>query len=432
AEQILEHAAHDGSFETNEWPRVLEFILARLDDIINDFPTPRQPPPEPRPPRLGSPLEPSSQDSQDKENAPPPRPNQTRPSASTSRDSTSPSDNSTLPPVLVTLHQSIRTSLSKNFTNGPPHTIQRLAELILKPKAHYHYLPSYLQALDRVSSVSSPASIFPLPQAILPTPSTGGLLNGTTATISSTATALGSDESLGGALLTPIPWLRNSNGSDHDFKSESTTIVDGPNGAGRIETVSVVSGMTSSPSTSPTSTSSSASSLATETPAPTLPDSGAVTQGELLRQEQEAGVVLVAQNSPRRSLRSSMGPSATTTNAGLSSVAAGGEEAASETPRLDEEHPHARGPEEIGMEDMGPQTQGTGGGLNIEAAVGRSLSESVEAKESEKGTGLGSPEIIMGEADDDKQAEKKDEDVELPDADSKTGTGEGVERSAPG
>jgi hypothetical protein len=45
----------------------------------------------------------------------------------------------------------------------------------------------------------------------------------------------------------------------------------------------------------------------------------------------------------------------------------------------DDEIPHARGPEEIGMEDTGPQAVGTIGmgmqGIDVEAAVGRRLED---------------------------------------------------------
>jgi hypothetical protein len=43
---------------------------------------------------------------------------------------------------------------------------------------------------------------------------------------------------------------------------------------------------------------------------------------------------------------------------------------------MEEEIPHARGPEEIGMADMGPQHPSLSGGLDIEAAVGRGRSKS--------------------------------------------------------
>ena len=43
-----------------------------------------------------------------------------------------------------------------------------------------------------------------------------------------------------------------------------------------------------------------------------------------------------------------------------------------ESVEAEEEHPHARGPEEIGVEDMGPQShRSERQGLDIEAAVGR-------------------------------------------------------------
>ena len=48
----------------------------------------------------------------------------------------------------------------------------------------------------------------------------------------------------------------------------------------------------------------------------------------------------------------------------------------------DEETPHARGPEEIGMEDTGPQAAGSMGvamqGIDVEAAVGRRADEAME------------------------------------------------------
>lgn len=126
-------------------------------------------------------------------------------------------------------------------------------------------------------------------------------------------------------------------------------MIEGPNGPGGVETVSVsVNGIPSTRSS--------------EGPAPEGPSDadlrmeGGVTQGELLRQEQRAGVVPVSQLEGN--------------NRGDSDGL--GEE---------DEVPHARGPEEIGMEDMGPQGNGSAtqrGGpgvgmqeIDIEAAVGR-------------------------------------------------------------
>jgi hypothetical protein len=88
----------------------------------------------------------------------------------------------------------------------------------------------------------------------------------------------------------------------------------------------------------------------------TLRSEGAVTQGELLRQEQEAGVVPV---SPR-----AMRMSDEEMNAAIGGDGAEAEQA------------HARGPEEIGDEDIGPQHGHLGAVLDLEAAVGRSRRDS--------------------------------------------------------
>jgi hypothetical protein len=130
-------------------------------------------------------------------------------------------------------------------------------------------------------------------------------------------------------------------------------MVEGPNGAGRIETVTV--GMLGNqPAPAP---SSSVAQIASSHPdGETLPSTGPVTQGELLRQEQEAGIVL---NNPH-----SMTTSPTRTTFG--EMEGGG--TIMETVEGEEEAPHARGPEIIGMEDTGPQKQGK---LDIEGAIGR-------------------------------------------------------------
>ena len=280
---------------------------------------------------------------------------------------------SSLPPPLLSLINSITKSLTTNFAQNPPHTVQRLAELVLRPRAHYRQLGPYLDALDRVVSVSSPTTHFPLPQATLPSASgtsflqngdNGGSLNSFTG---SSNAGVGSDESLGGALLTPIPWLRPSSGASGggggEIRSESTETIDGPNGAGRIETVSVtLNGVSSTSPTSP----SGPSQLPTQSSDGQLRNQGAVTQGELLRQEQEAGVVPVTH--ARRGLAATPGG-----GLGIESFDAAPERGEGSLQASAEEHetPHARGPEEIGMEDMGPQGKVPRSGLDMEAAVGR-------------------------------------------------------------
>lgn len=124
--------------------------------------------------------------------------------------------NNTLPPPLAFLLTTIRSSINSFFTEKPPHTMQRLAELILRPTAHYRTLPAYLRALDRVVSVTSSADVFPFqtqtstagqPNGIVPSGAAGTYLP---------TDAFGGDDSLGGALLTPIPWLTNASFESED------------------------------------------------------------------------------------------------------------------------------------------------------------------------------------------------------------------------
>lgn len=166
-------------------------------------------------------------DSSNKENAAPANP-QTPPPAparadlpptservpdSQAQPSTQPSGDS-LPPPLALLLNSIRSAIHTFFMEKPPHTIQRLAELILRPTAHYKTLPAYLRAVDRVVSVTSAADVFPFNPPANTSSQLNGLMHPTnsvgTYLAPDYASGLGSDESLGGALLTPIPWLSNT------------------------------------------------------------------------------------------------------------------------------------------------------------------------------------------------------------------------------
>lgn len=262
----------------------------------------------------------------------------------------------------------------RRFENYPPHTIQRLAELIISPRAHYRALAAYLHAVDRVVLVTSGTDVYPLPPAIPDMSSMN--INGTTDDESkdpadgvswgnSTNAAVGSDEALGGALLTPIPWLtRRSPGSDEDglgaqIHSEGTETIDGPNGVGSIETVSVsINGIVSTG------------------------HARGVTQGELLRQEQRAGVVPVSQlaRPPAHDDEEEREDE---------KIHEDGEKVSAEED--EEEVPHARGPEEIGVNDTGPQSAtasvvGEGGvemqSIDVAAAVGRSRDEELHPEPS--------------------------------------------------
>ena len=265
--------------------------------------------------------------------------------------------------------------LETEFCKSPPYTVQRLAELVLHPKKHYRFLPAFLRALNRIVTVSSPVSDFPFPSrraqsggaSLSPQVNGSPQING-----SSEKDDLGSDASLGGALLTPIPWLKHhalgapsaagSTGAQREVElhSESTETIEGPNGAGSIETVSVtINGIPSATSIahtipphppSPTlsdqsDASSSSSSAGPPTTDAQLREQGAVTQGELLRQEQEAGVIPLTQAT---SIPSGRSLASGITSRDSSHASAPG------VPLEDDEIPHARGPEEIGVEDIGP------------------------------------------------------------------------------
>ena len=355
----------------------------------------------------------------------------------------------TLPPDLLSLYITSTRVLEHDFAHSPPYTIQRLAELVLYPKTHYRFLPAYLRALDRIVSVSSPLSDFPLP-TLHAAPPSGFLTNGDTNQVNGTTEkdGLGSDESLGGALLTPIPWLRNntlvnaasaSSQNDGELHSESTQTIEGPNGAGSIETVTVtVNGVPSATSLAHTSPAPASPTLSEQSDASSssssgtmeaqLREQGAVTQGELLRQEQEAGVIPLTQTSPRRSLIAG-GAVAVGREPTITGMP---ETAPVTTEERPEEHPHARGPEEIGMEDTGPQRAPLDAGLDMEAAVGRGRSkspqpppvlapvaeaESAEAKEDDSGEPGKDPADVETEVEKLKEAVDMEQDEEARDSD---------------
>jgi PPP4R2 len=218
-----------------------------------------------------------------------------------------------VPDLLLQHLNAISQTLRTCFAEKPPHTIQRLAELILFPTKHYNTLPAWLRAVDRAVSVTSTADIFPLPQAqslpqgLLASAITNGATNGLGAgpagsgilwtNSDSRDAGLGSDESLGGALLTPIPWLKNGEiAGTTSPRSDPLDPLDVHGGAFVSER-----------------------------------EHGAVTQGELIRIEQEAGIVPVSQTT--------MGEAAD-----IDLDGDGGDSI-----------PHARGPDIVGVEDLGLQ-----------------------------------------------------------------------------
>lgn len=206
-------------------------------------------------------------------------------------------------------------------------------------------------------SVSSPADVFPLSD--IP-PQLNGILNGSDvggilfANTSSSDTrngydrdALGSDESLGGALLTPIPWLKDSDlssgtnsstGMDANSKVEAW---EGPSGDEDMEEmlgepITIEHPLADDESNTNTTASvvadaqaiaSVAQEQAGEGLVPERED-GAVTQGELIRMEQEAGVVPQQDATTMEDMKTGMDDDG-------------------------EGVPHARGPDVVGTVDMG-------------------------------------------------------------------------------
>ena len=174
-----------------------------------------------------------------------------------------------------------------------------------------------------------------------------------------------------------------------DLRRESTSVIDGPNGVGSVETVTVaVNGNTRQ-------------------------QGNPVTQGELIRQEQEAGVVPVP-------MARSTAPPPTESQA-----EATGEEDIT---------PHARGPEVIGMEDMGPQSSSAG--FNVEAALGRpGEGEAPASRKSPEAMEAKETDVVEDKVEDKKEGNEKevekerekdaDGDVELADADGNTEADEG-------
>ncbi|KAI5467400.1 hypothetical protein BGZ63DRAFT_449553 [Mariannaea sp. PMI_226] len=377
---LLSQVALGAAVEKAEWPALRADMIARLKtNAHGEFPIPKLSPLSTLPSsefrvshRPSLPHDQSSEGT-NKENGPA--------ESQSAAQSAQPADAGALPKQIADMLSDIITHL-ETFPAFPPHTIQRLAELVLRPRAHYRALAAYLHAVDRVVRVTSGTNTYPLPPAI-PDMSSMNLNGenskdpaGSVAWSNPTTAALGTDEALGGALLTPIPWLTRrspESGSDTpgaQIHSESTETIEGPNGIGSVETVSVsVNGV---PSTGHTR---------------------GVTQGELLRQEQRMGVVPVSQLSRAHDPLDEDDP-----------ILEG--EGDEESHNEEEEIPHARGPDEIGVNDTGPQAASSGyhgdsGGLetqqiDVEAAVGRKheddepqskMDESAEADNAAKSPG---------------------------------------------
>ncbi|RDA90014.1 hypothetical protein CP533_0890 [Ophiocordyceps camponoti-saundersi (nom. inval.)] len=415
--KALLQIAASGALEGASWPSLRDDILRRLDKIAHTvFPIPKLP-------RLQDSMfghaSPSSsmqaheetssatldieEDEQRKEE---------EVAKENQKDVVINTSNTILPQQIVDQLDAIKAQL-RHFSANPPHTVQRLAELLLNPLAHYRALASYLHAVDRVVNVTSGTNVYPLPLPLVPDLSAGREVNSgdngeeggknqqqqqqqnpaaavswSNSTSSAPAPALGSDEALGGALLTPVPWLTTTatatatsmdaaassspsssttsppsststaattggtkTAAGARIHSEGTQTIEGPNGMGRIETVSVsVNGV------------------------PSTGHARGVTQGELLRQEQRAGVIPVSQLSRNR------GPGivVSATAPHLDHHAGDDNDVDDEDEANNDSIPHLRGPDHVGVSDTGPQSSTITGesavqmhNIDVEAAVGR-------------------------------------------------------------
>lgn len=462
-EPVLEACAETGNIDYVQWPSILPSLLERLSQIANEeFPLPRPYP-------IIHPVLPSQTTSDplaDRfiENPPvlpsntpktprtlPPVP--TFPSSSASRVPDSQADGKEdtqdgtataeqLPAeVLQLLEQSLKT-LRTYFAEKPPHTIQRLSELVLYPTRHYKTLPAWLRALDRVVSVSSGADIFPLSDVppnidlangVLHGTDMGGILFANSANETRNGydrDSLGSDESLGGALLTPIPWLKDSDlssSSGTETASSNSKVeswqdatetpdqdadadADADAGADMLPLVG------EHQQTNMAQTAAHAEAIAAvaqehndHTLAPGRSD-GAVTQGELIRMEQEAGVVPVGHDDVSR-----VGDEAIELN-------------------LEDEGdnvPHARGPNVVGTVDMG-KVEGQERQVRISSPPEES-SNRIDANDAQEvlsgGTTAQNPDSSGGSSDEFVKVEKEeaddskksdDGDIVLVDADGAT------------
>ncbi|KAJ5168197.1 uncharacterized protein N7482_003791 [Penicillium canariense] len=334
-EEALEAVANGGSID--------------LYIVYEVFPMPQAPPSSYNAQPFHPPSEPIEiPESSNKENAAPEEP-QTflRPQATTGSPPSSdripdsqpqPSSqqtNDTLPPPLALLLGSIRSSIQSFFVEKPPHTVQRLAELILRPTAHYRTLPAYLRAVDRVVSVTSCVDVFPFNGPSSASAQPNGLMHPTNSAGTYLApdytSGLGSDESLGGALLTPIPWLTNAS-----FTGEGANILEGR--------MLSLNGLRVNLSTG--------ADWFTEEPAPIQPQQVETTSTATAEGEEEAKTTSVP--SPP-----------------------------AESP---DEVPHARGPPVLGVEDLGLQ-DGKGVEMNLGEEVVQDGASEPSVTEANQGAG---------------------------------------------
>ncbi|KAE8144808.1 hypothetical protein BDV25DRAFT_166024 [Aspergillus avenaceus] len=224
-EETLQIVANGGVMDFEKWPGMVESVIERLDHIVyNIFPMPQMPP-EINDPTAGQQPPENRTSSFLQEPSSVPSTSHIQDNSTLANPQSQPPTSPVLPSPLLLLLNSNKSTLRSLFALKPPHTIQRLAELLLRPNRYYRTLPAYLRAIDRVISVTSSADVFPL-QSQASSNQPNGVMNGSESGPMFLDHALGSDESLGGALLTPIPWLTNANSPDAGGDTEAPVTED--------------------------------------------------------------------------------------------------------------------------------------------------------------------------------------------------------------
>jgi PPP4R2 len=302
-----------------------------------------------------------------------------------------------LPPPVLSFYRSILGALRSSFPTAPPFTIQRLAELIQHPRQHYKTLPAYLRALDRAVAVSSPATSFPLPVLASMDESGGTYLAGGSAPA----------DDFNAAALTRIPWLKEGGGPaaaagqgaggsnvggaptspgggaqrTTDLHTARTERIEGPHGAGSVETVTVGSqrggfvggghfghavagnagggGRAASQHIPASDGNGNASSDPELAQAPTLPSNAPEAEStgpdSAMDVESRGSQPQPAEARSPPAAAAVRSPPTTTITPPPPSSSSSSSSPPQPSSSSDDLLPHARGPSEIGMADMGPQ-----------------------------------------------------------------------------
>ena len=313
-----------------------------------------------------------------------------------------------LPPPLHAFYAGIISALRANFSQAPPYTVQRLAELLLEPRRHYRTLPAYLRALDRVVGVASPADAFPLPAAATGADGThigGPNFLGATTPAQAGDGAHGRDD-FNGAALVRIPWVRDSP-PGADLRTESTAVIDGPHGTGSVETVTVsVNGVGPGSARAAALAREQVTQQHAQRQAQEHDDEQGVRNGTTYTAAAEDGQATTAAerlSSPQGDEGDAASTPSTTVATPTSGHTSHDEEmlpdataaASAEGAEEEEEQPHARGPEEIGMADTGPQVPGDTGPthvFDVDAAMGRPGEGELVRMSDEEGEGCAESE----------------------------------------